>query len=266
MKVQQLEGFKLWFADYCRGFYTENEADNRNFSLKELHTHHVCENMKVLTDSLMLTHEEQTIAECIALFHDLGRFEQYRRYATFRDDISENHAALGMKVLKAEDVLSEIPEGERRTIFQAISLHNVFRIPATIGGRELLFTRLVRDADKLDIWRIFDEFYGQPEEKRASAAGLGFPDLPVCSREVMECIRRGEMVNLAMLESLNDFKLLQLSWVFDLSFRASFRLLKERNYIDGIAKNLPREGDVEEVTGLIRKFADQKACGGEVDA
>jgi len=76
---------KEWFAAYCRGFYTENMADNRNIALKEEHTRIVCENMNLLTNGLALDDNDRATAQAIALFHDLGRFEQYRRYSTFRD-------------------------------------------------------------------------------------------------------------------------------------------------------------------------------------
>lgn len=260
MEPNELLHLKGWFTAYCRGFYAKNEADNRNFSLKEIHTQHVCENMNLLTGSLKLPLNERITAEAIALFHDVGRFEQYRRYSTFRDDISENHAALGVKILKEESVLAKIPEEERQSIYQAISLHNVFRFPSSANDRDLLFTRLIRDADKLDIWRIFVEYYMQPETERASAVGLGFPDLPGCSPEVLDCLERREMVNLTELKSLNDFKLLQLSWVFDLNFSASFRLALDRGYIDGLSMTLPQDGRVENVLGLVSEYATGKAA------
>jgi hypothetical protein len=262
MEQNELGLLKEWFTTYCRSFYTENEADNRNFSLKEIHTHHVRENMNRLTGSLKLSPNERITAEAIALFHDVGRFEQYRRYSTFMDAISENHAALGVKILKEERVLANVPEEERRAIYPAISLHNVFRVPSSITGRGLLFTRLIRDADKLDIWRIFAEYYMQPETERASAVGLGFPDLPGCSPEVLDCLERSEMVNLSTLKSLNDFKLLQLSWVFDLNFPASFRLALDRGYIDALAETLPEDGKVEHALILIREYAAAMAAGG----
>jgi len=263
MEPNELALLKGWFSAYCRGFYTEDEADNRNFSLKEIHTQHVCENMNLLTGSLKLSPNERITAEAIALFHDVGRFEQYRRYSTFRDAISENHAALGVKILKEESVLVRVTEEERRSIYQAISLHNVFRVPSSVNGRDLLFTRLIRDADKLGIWRIFVEYYIQPAAERASAVGLGFPDLPVCSPEVLDCLEKGEMVNLSTLKSLNDFKLLQLSWVFDLNFPASFRLALDRGYIDGLSITLPEDGKVENALGLVRGYAAGKAVEGK---
>ena len=40
------------------------------------------------------------IAEAVALLHDVGRFEQYKRYGTFNDRKSVNHAALGVEIMK----------------------------------------------------------------------------------------------------------------------------------------------------------------------
>jgi len=263
MKHEELVRLNGWFAGYCRRFFTENDEDNRNYSLKELHTGHVQKNMNLLTESLKLSSEEKTTAETIALFHDIGRFDQYRRYSTFRDDISENHAALGVKVLKGERVLENVADEERRTVYLAVSLHNVFQVPSGIDGQDLLFTNLIRDAAKLDIWRVFTDYFKQPESERASAVGLGFPDLPVCSPEVLACIERKEMVHLSKLKSLNDFKLLQLSWVFDLNFPASFRLALDRGYIDGLSKTLPEDDAVKKAVELIRRYTVDKAAGGE---
>ena len=266
MERNLLEHLKEWFAAYCRGFYTENMSDNRNIALKEKHTRLVCENMSLLTDTLALNDGDRATVETIALFHDLGRFEQYRRYSTFRDDISINHATLGVKILKDENVLKIVPEEEQRTIYLGVSLHNVFRVPDSINSRDLFFARLIRDADKLDIWRIFVEFYWMQETERASAVGLGFPDLPECSRDVLRSLEQREMVNLSLLKTLNDFKLLQLSWVFDLNFPASFRLMLERGHIDGLSATLPKNIAVENAVRVVREFVDRNAAKGEEHA
>ena len=256
MERIDLERLQEWFAGYCRGFYTESTEDNRNFALKEQHSRLVLENMKLLTGSLALGKDDQLTAEAIALFHDVGRFEQYRRYSTFKDSISVNHALLGVRVLAEARVLETVPAEERRTIFRAVTFHNVFRIPEALDARELLFTRLIRDADKLDIWRVFIDYYGEPEGERASAVGLGFSDLPHCSPEVLQCLRQREIVQLAAVQTLNDFKLLQLSWVFDLNFPESFRLLLERGCIDALAATLPMDPEVRSAVGTVSEFVE----------
>lgn len=266
MEPGDLDCLREWFAAYCLDYHGEDEADNRNYSLKETHTGHVRENMDILTGSIMLAARERMTAEAIALFHDVGRFEQYRRFATFRDDISINHALLGVRVLAENRVLEGLEPEERRSILRAVSLHNVYLLPDNIGAQDVLYARLIRDADKLDIWRVFVEFHGQPEAERASAAGLGFPDLPECSPEVVECIEKKEMVRLSLVKSLNDFTLLQLSWVFDLNLPESFRLALDRGLLRGLAAALPEGGDVGKALGSIMEYAAVMAAGGGAHA
>lgn len=252
------DSLKLWFVDYCRSFYCTDTADRRNITLKEEHTLRVCDNILKLAQGISLDDSKANIALIIALFHDIGRFLQYRNYKTFKDADSVNHAALGVKVLAEEKVLDNIDDEDRKVIIQAIGLHNVFRIPEGIDEKTSLYLKLIRDADKLDIWRVFIEYYTMPEEERASAVSLGFPDSPQCSQDVLQSLRRGQMVNLAQLRTLNDFKLLQLSWVYDLNFRTSFRLIAERDYINQIAETLPKNDDITRALNLIREFAEQR--------
>ncbi len=253
-----LDRMKSWFAGYCGTFYTENAADNRNIRLKEEHTLRVLANMNLLTESLDLAEHERLLGEAVALFHDVGRFQQYRQYKTFRDADSANHAALGAKILAEDELLAELPAEERQTVIRAVAQHNVFMIPAGLGERDLLFLRLIRDADKLDIWRVFIEFYALPDEERASAVSLGFPDLPACSKEVLACLHRQEMVDLTLLKTLNDFKLLQLSWVHDLNFPASFRLMDERDYINRLAATLPATREVAAALESVLAFVERR--------
>ncbi|ABQ27454.1 HD domain-containing protein [Geotalea uraniireducens] len=262
MNRAELSALKTWFADYCRSFYSIDADEQRNISLKELHTGNVCDNITRIARDELLNEEQQVLAEVIALFHDVGRFPQYRQYKTFKDSDSTNHAALGAKVLLENNVLAPFPKDEQDMIIQAVRLHNVFAIPEKLSADGDLFLKLIRDADKLDIWRVFIEYYALPESERASAVGLGFPDLPFCSDEVLACLDEGRMVNLSMLKTLNDFKLLQLSWVFDLNFAASFRLLKERDYIGGIAATLPTDGRIAALAKRLREYVEVRlACG-----
>lgn len=249
-----LASLRKWFLGYCRSFYTSREEDNRNIRLKEEHTEQVCAFMDLLTLDLGLDPGERRLAEAVALLHDVGRFEQYRCYGTFKDSESENHGTLGARVLTREGVLNGLAPEKRRMILGGVALHNVFRIPDAIGGPTRRLLHLVRDADKLDIWRVFLEFYSLPPEKQASAVGLGFPDLPVCTPQVVETVMRGELVNLTSLRTLNDFKLLQLSWVFDLNFAVSRRLVVERNYVEQMAATLPPGEDAARVVAFVREY------------
>ncbi len=254
LTIDLLEHLKAWFADYCRAFHTGNAVDDRNYDLKEEHTGRVCENIRGIAGEAGVGDDGMLLAEAIALFHDVGRFPQYRRYRTFKDADSANHAALGVTVLREKGVLDKLPKDKQDIVIRGVGLHNVFAIPEQLDAKSALFLKLIRDADKLDIWRVFIDYYRLPEAERASAAGLGFPDLAGYSPEVAACLDRREMVRLAMVRSLNDFKLLQLSWVFDLNFPASFRVIRERRLLEQLVATLPAEARESRAVASLFEF------------
>ncbi len=258
MNEQQLDALKKWFMQYTKSFYSSHPAHQKNISLKEAHTYHVCRNIMEIARDLLLVPDMLRLAEIVALFHDVGRFPQYKRYKTFRDSISTNHGALGSAVLIENNVLRNVPADEREIILRAVALHNVFTVPEKLDDQTLFFVKMIRDADKLDIWRVFIEYYAQPDEDRANAAGLGLPDIPDYSPEVLASLLRKEMVHLSSLRTLNDFKLLQLAWIFDLNFTRSLQLVLERGYIEKIASSLPHTGDIARAVGSIRDYVDRK--------
>jgi hypothetical protein len=164
-------------------------------------------------------------------------------------------------VLIENNVLQGLPKHEQDIIARAVALHNVYSIPGGLDQDLLLFLKLVRDADKLDIWRVAIEYYGQPEDGRASAVGLGLPDVPGYSPEVLTALKNEQMVQMSTLKTLNDFKLLQLAWIYDLNFASSLRILESRQYIDGIAATLPRTGAISGALATLRTHVHEALRG-----
>jgi hypothetical protein len=249
-----------WFTDYCRTFENDDESAVRNYTLKELHTAKVRANIRLLAEAAGLSGDRLDLAEMVGLLHDVGRFEQYRNYRTFQDSKSENHAALSVKVIRDNRLLEGLTKEEAAIILQAVGLHNAFKIPASVTGEQRLFLNLIRDADKLDIWRVFVDQSSLPDNEQASAANLDFPDLPDCSPEVLETIGRRQMVELSLLRTVNDFRLLQLSWVFDLHFPDSFRLARERGDLARLAAKLPYSPSVERSLRTVWDVLSSRCC------
>jgi hypothetical protein len=52
--------------------------------------------------------------------------------------------------------------------------------------------------------------------------------------------------------------LLQLSWVFDLNFQPSFRVLAEKNYIGRIIAHLPRVNAIDNLGLFLKEFVRAK--------
>ena len=251
-----VEHYHSWFARFVRDHTTGNERDQQNILLKEEHTAAVCGNSLRIAAGLGLGPHDAALAETIALFHDVGRFPQYLRYRTFEDSRSVNHAVLGAKVLLERNVLGDLPGRERDVIVRAVTLHNVFSLPPRLGDEVRLQSQIIRDADKLDIWRIFIGLLERDRSTWPSAVSLGLPDKPGCSPAILDSLKRREMVRLSSLRTLNDFKLLQLAWIYDLNFAPSLRMVLERDVIGRLSAALPGDVRIARVLDELREHID----------
>lgn len=260
MDSQDVKEFKRWFALYVAGYFHGDPFRDQPLKLKQEHTERTCLDILMLGKALGLTLHEMALAETMALFHDIGRFEQYAVYGTFKDAESEDHAKLGIKQLAAHDVLSVCSDDEESIITKAIEYHNQLTLPDDEDERVLFFARLLRDADKLDIWRVFIDYYKNKGGKQNPAVAWGLPDRPELSPKVMDALRGKKMAQTRDMATLSDYKLVQMSWVFDLNFKPTFRAVRERGYIEAIAAALPKTREVEEAVKIVTACLDEHVC------
>ncbi len=260
MQKEELAFFRKWFLDYVNNFSSSDPLVRKNIELKAKHTKRVCENILLLAKAEKLGEKESLLAETVALFHDLGRFEQFLKYKTFKDSESENHAALGVKILKKTGILSRLPREESDLILKAVEYHNLIEIPETASNSpELLFySKLVRDADKLDILRIICKEYEEGEKSRNPALELYLPDTPECSEAIIEDIMNNRMAKMKDVCNRNDVKLLRLSWVFDINFPETFTLLKGTRCLEIIMATLPKTEEIQKVRKHLEAYLEKQ--------
>ena len=259
MNTAQLNDLTIWFDSYVEPFLATDAEGIKNIQLKILHTKKVCAAMAMLATSEKLSENESLIASTVALLHDLGRFEQYRRWRTFLDGESDNHARMAIDLIRDKHILDSFDPAEQLLISEAVRFHNMLAPPVKILSSTRLFINLIRDADKLDIWRVFVELLAQPLEERASAATLGMPDAPdMVSDLCIAALNSGSIVPLNTITCFNDFKLLQISWIYDLNFATSRRILAERGYIQTLAATLPKRADIQEA--VAKALASLSGC------
>lgn len=251
MTRNNLKHLKTWFEEYVSGFYSDDADYNYLIKLKEEHTIRVCRNIAMLGKELGLSDQDMVLAETIALFHDIGRFKQYKTYHTFNDFVSENHAKLGLRQIAIHRVLSTCTTAEKRLITRSIAYHNAATLPVNENGNTLFFMRLIRDADKLDIWKLFIDYCNEREKKHRSAIELGLPDDPIYSQRVIESLKQRRVVLMQDLKTLNDFKLLQIGWVYDLNFVPSFQTVQNRKYIEKLEETLPKSKEIKEAVQQV---------------
>ncbi|QWR76135.1 HD domain-containing protein [Candidatus Magnetomonas plexicatena] len=246
--------YKTWFSSYVRSFYYTNEKDQKNIELKEIHSGNVYKNMTDIAQGFFSSEDEVNTASAVGLLHDVGRFPQYAKYKTFKDAVSVNHGALGAEVLAQEGIFKELSPALKDIILNAVKYHNAYKLPSVLTPKTLVYLKMIRDADKLDIWRVFtEEIFMQNKTERPSAVMLGFPVTDDYSEKILKAVYSKQLAKLADVKCENDFKLLQLTWIFDLNFKRSFSLLVERNYIDKMVDTLP---DTLEINGLRQVLKD----------
>lgn len=147
-----IDDCKKVFKDYVNTFDLKNEK----IDLKIHHTNRVLENSAQIAKTLNLSDEDIALAALIGLLHDIGRFEQITKYDTFNDLISIDHASLGVSILKKDNFINKFVKDVnlQKTIFTAIENHNKYEIEGGLDEKTLMFCKIIRDADKLDIFRI----------------------------------------------------------------------------------------------------------------
>lgn len=262
MHRKQLEDFVKWFDNYVAGFYGDDAYLNANLKLKEDHTKRVCRETIDLADHLGLGENDRLLAETIAIFHDVGRFRQFVEYRTYCDARSTNHNLLSLEVLRQNNILDILQEGEKKIITTAIELHGAKKLPDDLSAEDALHAQLIRDADKLDIYYVSlksqKEYRENPEKFMLE---IEFPDEPWCTAEVFEAVINGELVDYADLHTFNDMRLLQLGWVFDVNFIATFECIRQRGYLEELCGYLSCTDKAAKVKKAVLDYVDIKFSG-----
>lgn len=253
MQDNQLVKLKEWFSVYITRFHSKKHDIHDAIERKIMHTALVCDNIKTICASIENDPPDIFLAETAALLHDLGRFPQLDRFGTFVDFKSLDHGNLAIDILLEENVLSGISGIEQRCLLTAIKWHNKKNLPKELQEDELLLLKLLRDADKLDILRMFSEYYPESKDNPNELLEFGLPESDKCEKGIVDAILNREIADIMLSKSLNDIRLSKLSWFYDFNFIKSKQLFKERNYLEHTLAVLPDIPDVRMIAKHIRK-------------
>jgi len=254
-----ISNYKDWFKSFTDQFLFQDEIKDYPFIVKKKHTKRVCKIILAICNDLNTSERTRALAQIIALFHDLGRFEQYARYQSFKDSESVNHGIQSIKDLVRHKVLDDLSVKDRRIIYNAIRYHNVAKIPLDKDSETLFYIRLIRDADKLDIWHVFLTYYRNRDIYQNQVIELGVSDRPECSKSIVDSLLNGRIALTSELKTLNDFKLIQLGWIFDLNFQFSFKHVIKERIIEQFADILPKTEKIQTVITSLTAYRDALA-------
>ncbi len=230
---------RLWFEAYTASFAGPDGQLEPLMLLKLDHTRRVTENAIAIARGEGWAEPDVRLGEAAALLHDAGRFPQLRHFRTFEDHKSLNHAHKSWEVARDSGALAKLPPEAVALLETAVCHHNLRDLPPDLLPAHQAFLKLVRDADKLDIYHVIDDALTHDRIKEYPEIVLYRQlDAPPGPR-LLAAYRDRVTVGYRDLHSLGDFLLLTLLWLRDLNYRTTVQLMLERDIFARIARHLP---------------------------
>lgn len=236
---------KEWMKGYMQSFHSEDEKIQFGIAMKEEHTGYVTRISRELAIHLKLDEHDIILSELMGLLHDVGRFRQWEKYQTFNDADSEDHADLGVKVIVTLPFYDDLSDEDKSYLLFAIKNHNKKEIAPAPDEKHLMFAKMLRDSDKLDIYRVLEPYLG-PTDNKGFAPGF------------VEMFMEGEQVDYTKMQTQDDRKLVRLMWVYDVNYAWTLKHICERGYVDKIINNLMDTPQVRLGVNRLREYVKNK--------
>lgn len=224
--IKAEESFKNYLENY--------DMNDDKVKLKAVHTYGVVKAADYLASSLHLNEEDASLAKLIALLHDIGRFEQTKMSSDVYDVADKmffDHAEYGVKILFDENMIRKFLEDKKYDdiIYKAIKNHNKLAIEDGLNEQELLHAKLIRDADKLDNFRVkltesFKVLLGTDDTE------LIFND--TISDSVYNQFMNKSLVNISDQKTYLDRWSTYIAFIFDMNFDESLKYIKENDLVN----------------------------------
>lgn len=207
------------FSEYVSNF----DMDDYHIKYKYNHSIRVAKICEALAYALNYNKEDIHIAKMIGLLHDIGRFEQLKSTGSYSDN-DFDHGAYGAMLLFKEGLIEKFDvDPKYYDIMEfAILNHNKYQIDETNDDRKLMFAKLIRDADKID---IFDAY------TYLKAYNITNIDDDV-TNEVSIQFRKHEAINRKIRKTKADLLISVIAFVYDINFIESLQIISEQNYLD----------------------------------
>ena len=149
-----------------------------------------------------------------------------------------------------------------KIIKKAIENHSRLKIEEGLDERTLIHSKIIRDADKLDNYRVKKEesieaiFPTRVNKKKDMEESL-------LSDKVYETILSQKCVDIHDRVTPLDFWVCILAFTFDLNFDVTYKIVKENDYINILIdrfdyKDKETKNRMEDIRVIINKFIDEK--------
>lgn len=228
------------FDNYVFGF----DMSDVSISYKYYHSLRVMEFCEKIARNLNLSNYDIELAKVIGLYHDIGRFKQWEIYHAFDDKVLD-HGDYGEKLLRESRMLEgSLFDDDLEVIYKAVKNHNKLVIRDGLTDRELLFSKIIRDADKLDIIYAMGDSDLRDIEKCDEIVSDGVSKFYFGNKSVPKVYRK----------NYNDRIVLIFSFIYDINFLESYKIMYENKYYDKIFDRLENKDIFWEYYEHLKKY------------
>jgi len=220
------EKAKLAFETYLKDY----NLNDGKVKLKLVHTYAVVELSEYIAKDLNLREDDIELAKIIALLHDIGRFEQARRFDDFVDHKTIDHADFGAELLFKDGTIRNFIETDiyDNIIEKSIINHNKYSIENGLSEKELLHSKIIRDADKTDNFRV------KSIDNLKDIANID--ESVMVNQLITDDIYNDFMNHRTIISSKRitfmDMWVSYIAFIFDYNFSSGLKYIKEKNYIN----------------------------------
>ena len=233
------------FTDYV----SQYDMDDYDIKYKYHHSIRVEKICVALAELLKFNREDTYIIKTIGLLHDIGRFEQLKLTNSYSDK-EFDHGDYGAMILFKEGLIERFNVDSRYYDIMefAIINHNKYKIEDTTDTRKLMFAKIIRDADKIDIFEAYTYL---------KAYNITNIDDEV-TNEVAIQFKKQESVNRKIRKTKADLLLSVISFVFDINYKESLKIIDEQKYLDELYNQIDNKERFKEYFEIAKDYIKER--------
>ena len=242
MLENEVSLFKKYVSDYN---LNEESIENKyNHSLR------VMNHSIMIAKSLRLDKDDVKLAGIIGLLHDIGRFYQWRAFHTYNDVNTIDHGNKGVEILKIDNYIRKYLDDERQIdiLFNAVLNHNKISINNNLDEKTILFCKIIRDADKIDIM----EYVLNNEIER----GI------MCSFDVEGFFKKRKLLKDNNVSNVVDAVIRMLGFIYDINTSYAVKYILNNHIIekkiDLLSCHVDKDVDLEKIKIDLIEYLKKK--------
>ena len=238
---------------YFEEYIKKIDMNNSWAKAKYFHSLKSMDMARIIATNLNIFNEDEiTIIELMALFHDIGNFEVKNN--NYLDNIQEDNTMKSIEILFDDGLIRKITEDTKydNVIKLGIFCHNKEGLPKNIDKKTVCICNIMKDVYRLEELRMVINYPYIDNRIKEYPSTL-----------VYDSFKLFKQVNSKLSDNNADNILIELSNLFNLNYKVSYSLVKEKQYIEKIIDSLSFEDKklekfFKQIESVLQNYINKK--------